>query len=206
LFENIKEDEMKKLLVVLMVLTMATIANAGLLISVNGQIDPPDTEFTLLPSETVMLDVWGDGGTPPNTNVWLISTSLPLGEGAMAGGVLLYPGNTAFMQHFQGAGDPIIQWLQMMSNGQGYNTLDAYFISFGTTNVPPEALAGKLVDEILFHCESAHDVTLYLVGIDDDGAGTVVITGYDTQIIHQIPEPITVALLGLGGLFLRRRK
>jgi len=35
-----------------------------------------------------------------------------------------------------------------------------------------------------------------------DDAGAVM----DSQIIHQIPEPITLALLGLGGLFLRRRK
>jgi hypothetical protein len=28
----------------------------------------------------------------------------------------------------------------------------------------------------------------------------------DTLTIHQIPEPTTIALLGLGGLLLRRRK
>ncbi|MHC4154714.1 MAG: PEP-CTERM sorting domain-containing protein [Planctomycetota bacterium] len=29
---------------------------------------------------------------------------------------------------------------------------------------------------------------------------------YDQVLIHQIPEPMTVALLGLGGLFLVRRR
>ena len=28
----------------------------------------------------------------------------------------------------------------------------------------------------------------------------------DAVVIHQIPEPATIALLGLGGLLLRRRK
>jgi len=47
-----------------------------------------------------------------------------------------------------------------------------------------------------------------------DGLGDVLITLYDANLneldwitIHQdVPEPMTIALLGLGGLFLRRRK
>jgi len=35
-----------------------------------------------------------------------------------------------------------------------------------------------------------------------DGDGVV----FDSVTVTFIPEPITVALLGLGGLFLRRRK
>ena len=34
-----------------------------------------------------------------------------------------------------------------------------------------------------------------------DGVGQV-----DSAIIHQVPEPMTIALLGLGGLLLRRRR
>ncbi len=53
---------MKKLLVVLMVLSMATIANAGLVIGVGGQ-DMPDSEVTLMPSDTAMISVISDGAT-----------------------------------------------------------------------------------------------------------------------------------------------
>jgi hypothetical protein len=78
-----------------------------------------------------------------------------------------------------------------------------------------------LMDGLMFHCEEATDVEILLVaagqGItkllhDAEGnvtgqatifdAGTVL----DSIYVSQIPEPMTVALLGLGGLFLRRRK
>jgi len=49
-----------------------------------------------------------------------------------------------------------------------------------------------------FHCDGPGIVVITL--LDTDG---VVL---DTITVSQIPEPMTVALLGLGGLFLRRRK
>ena len=74
-----------------------------------------------------------------------------------------------------------------------------------------------LIDEIWFHCDSdtpVNDVTVLLTSgginvVNPDTmdlstipAGTIL----DTLIIHQIPEPMTMALLGLGGLALIRRR
>jgi len=53
--------------------------------------------------------------------------------------------------------------------------------------------------ELTLHCEGPGDCVVDLY----DASGYVII---DTLTIQQIPEPITVALLGLGGLLLRRRK
>jgi hypothetical protein len=76
----------------------------------------------------------------------------------------------------------------------------AVFVNLADGSIPPAALNGVLVDLIDFHCTGQPgDVMLYL-------AEAAVFTVFDTQVIHQIPEPITFALLGLGGLFLRRRK
>lgn len=68
------------------------------------------------------------------------------------------------------------------------------------------------MDGVILTCLAAGDARLSLVNIyqayneDTDGYYPPVITTFDTQIIHQIPEPTTMALLGIGGLFLRRRK
>jgi hypothetical protein len=51
---------------------------------------------------------------------------------------------------------------------------------------------------IAFHSDVPGDITLNLYSFDGiDCAG---------MTIHQIPEPITLVFLGLGGLMLRRRK
>jgi hypothetical protein len=61
-----------------------------------------------------------------------------------------------------------------------------------------------LYDEIVFTCLAVGDVTLYLLDAPDGEQASII---YDTVVVHQIPEPITIVLLGLGGLLaLRRRK
>jgi hypothetical protein len=67
------------------------------------------------------------------------------------------------------------------------------------------APAGIYFDDILFHCEAQGDVVVKLYTVDPYFIAATLV---DSVIIHQvpIPEPMTVALLGLGGLFLRRRK
>jgi hypothetical protein len=78
-----------------------------------------------------------------------------------------------------------------------------------------------IIDHIGFHCDGLGEVMIwamvegqpltggayvdwgYVLDPDQGGPGTDL--GYGL-IVHQIPEPMTVALLGLGGLFLTRRK
>lgn len=49
-----------------------------------------------------------------------------------------------------------------------------------------------------FLCQGEGDVQLVIYGNDGEFA--------DDLIIHQVPEPATMCLLGLGGLLLRRKK
>ena len=179
---------MKKVLIVFAVLAMASVANAGLLISVDGRINPPDTEIILKPSEHAVIDIRGDGLTDPYSFALGVKAGDTGVVAVVAETVMLYPGSEAaiFMMDdpglagFLGVNNPLV------------------FMEMTDLAVPPAALNGLLVDKIDFHCVAEGDVTLMLFDLD----GNLL----DIQVIHQIPEPITFALLGLGGLFLRRRK
>ncbi len=193
---------MKKLLVVLMVLSMATIANAALLISVNGTVDPPDTTVIVPVNSTVELDIWGDGLTPSNTDYYLIAE----GSGTVAGGAMLYTGNLSSIGPASPGNIAVLQ-------GLGYNPTTALYVVFGQLPPPPPVMAGVLVDEITFTCTGLLPPDslvslLSVVSVYDEENEQYITTAtlMDSQIIHQIPEPFTMALLGLGGLFLRRRK
>ena len=193
---------MKKLLIFILVFGMASLANAELLISVDGVVNPPETSITLTPSQNVVIDIMGDGRPPPKAAFLVIQ-----GPGAIAGYSLLYPGAGADYMEIEefatGASMTVQEVLDYLNTTAGFTgATDMSFMNFlDTTPVggPYDDLDGKLVDEIIFTCTGLGDVTLTLT----DNAFSEV---FDTQIIHQVPEPMTVLLLGLGGLFLRRSK
>jgi hypothetical protein len=195
---------MKKLLVLVMVLGIVASANAALKISVNGEVDVPDTEVALNQSDYVTLDITGDGQNP-----WAAPYMLIIGPGAINGGVILYPGTkTAYYdaeaKATEGGFATVQEYLDDFMLNQNITGLtDLSAIELMDDTMPPAPLTGKLVDGIIFHCEGPGDVLIRLVGWDEVSGEMY---DYDTQVIHQIPEPMTIALLGLGGLFLRRRK
>ena len=181
----------KKLLFMLAVLAMASVANATILISVDGVVDPPDTEIELYPSDWVTIDLWGDGTTPGGMFLLTLDCQGP-GSFDISGAVVLYAGSKNVAP----------TWLDDagLAGSLGAQNPMVYFELTDPVVPPaePEPLEGTLIDDILFHCDAEGEVIITVY----DGALTVL----DTQIIHQVPEPMTIALLGLGGLFLRRRK
>jgi hypothetical protein len=178
---------MKNLLIVFTVLAMASAANAGLFISVNGVENPEDTTIELLPSEHAVIDIAGDGLTGGGVFFLGVKAGDP-GLLDCTNAVMLWTGNAGAVYPLD---DP---------ETAGVLGLDNPVTLLELTHVGPvfPPLIGKIADLIDFHCVGLGDVTLLLL----DGDGELV----DSQVIHQIPEPITFALLGLGGLFLRRRK
>jgi copper(I)-binding protein len=71
------------------------------------------------------------------------------------------------------------------------------FVSVAITS---PTVQGMLVRSVFFHCDGPGDATIALV--DDDGQIV------DSQVVHQIPEPATMMLLGLGGVLaaIRRKR
>jgi hypothetical protein len=166
---------MKKVVLVL-VLSLAVVANANLYISVNGVVNPPDSTITITPSTWIVLGVGESDQVQPGP----FALGLSMGPGSLdVSRMVTQQGVTAVLADNAIAAEAL--------------GLQNPFISMEVAN----AQIGMLVNEVNFHCDGPGDVTLALV--DKDG---IVV---DTQVIHQIPEPITVVLLGLGGLFLRRR-
>lgn len=174
---------MKNILIVLTVLAMASVANAGLLISVDGVVDPPDTSISIRPSDVVVIDIYSDGTT--DVGVYFLEVQ----------GLASYDLSGAINNVNPDPPNPIDTTIFELYPGM-------IFIDLLIPSAPPlpKIEEGKAVDGIKIHCEGEPgDVTLTLWNEAMDFV-------YDTQVIHQIPEPITFALLGLGGLFLRRRK
>jgi hypothetical protein len=167
---------MKKVLIVFTVLVMASVANAGLFISVNGVVSPPDSEVFLSVGEIAIIDVHSDGRTLSAGFILAIEGPATLDITA-ATNAFIPPGYP----------DSIVEL------APGIILLD-----LALAILPPPIPPGKQIDNIKLHCDALGDVVLTIT----NDTGSVVL---DRQIIHQIPEPMTLSLLGLGGLFLRRR-
>ena len=172
---------MKKVLVLMLVLGCASMATAGLSLYVNGA--PAETStISIYPSDYIMIGVYSDGTMP---------------DGKHSGAVILDPsalGQYPVLGAWTGATvdyDTVITGHYVVAPGGPVG------IFYHTSAVLGEVLPAGLWSEFEFHCNGVGDIDILLA--DDAGAPAFL-------TIHQIPEPITMALLGLGGLFLRRRK
>ncbi len=166
-------------LILLAAMAITSAANAALLISVDGVIDPPDTEITLLPSDMAVIGIWGDGSSPQGTYY------LGVQEGNLAtldasNMTMIYPAEIPMPPTPE---PPFPGWI----------TIELY-----NYQPDPPPLEGMLVDQIILHCENPGEASVLLLDHN--------LEVLDTQVIHQIPEPTTIAILALGGLALRRRK
>jgi len=187
----------KKILALMMVFGIASVANAGLQISVNGNQDPIDSEITLLPSEELVLDIWIDAPIDPFTGyTWAIVADTSLAT--ISGGVPV--SQSVAVNQVNGP----TQEAAAVIPPEGHEGI--WGSMFNVDSSPHGTPGETMVDEIILHCEAKGDVTVGLWENIPDGEPFGWDTVTDTVTIHQVPEPATIALLGLGGLFLVRRR
>ena len=162
---------MKKLIILMLVLGLASVTNAALVLSFNGDTNVEVT--TVAPSDYFTIDVYDTDGSGGEFWVNIAGPASYTGPGTVH--IPPAPSNLVAANYSPG-------WISALMN-------------------PPSVGAIGTWWDLELHCDDEGDVVISLT--DDTGylTGTI-----DTITVHQIPEPMTIALLGLGGLFLRRRK
>jgi hypothetical protein len=133
-----------------------------------------------------MLDIWTTTEISSGVGEGYFLLGVLPAKGTLTGGVSLWPLETG-VQYYSGLGT---SYLPVGEVGD--------LITVATFT----PITGVVFDQIMFHCESLGDAVINLYSTD-----WTTPTLIDSVVIHQVvPEPVTIALLGLGGLFLRRRK
>jgi hypothetical protein len=195
---------MKRLLVLMLVLGISSSANAGMLdlviVSHGPGPDPvttfipPTKEITLQPSEWIDLDViytpYTDEGPLFQLNIQILVDG---------------PGIIDLSQLTEPPG----AWDAMFSPGVVGPDSMSFNWGFSGSGVAD----GVAIDHILFHCDDWPDVIITMVdfiygnlgSLDTPPGGATPDYG-DPVVVHQYPEPMTIALLGLGGLALLRKR
>lgn len=240
---------MKKLLALLLVLGMASMAQAGVILSVDGQ--PAANEYTfesgLVPSGTLKLDVMLEAGMVINGGDLQVRVT---GPGSLNSSGITFPSLTLRYWQDTELEDPYYIF-HGWKNGvkvlgapyaKAYSDPTSVIVTGGdlqwnTAGITTGSPAPKftVLDNLFFHCEGQGEVKIELIapsglskllyGPDPTGPpgepwplpwllpeviGVQSVAGagaiLDTIIVHQIPEPMTMSLLGLGGLALLRRR
>jgi len=163
---------MKKVLALVMVLSMAGLASAGLQLTVDGVAQ---SEITVLVGTEMMIGIQNDQGADQYNAALILS-----GEGSWTGVATNKP-----LPQAQG-------WERIgVVEGMG----DVWFAWFAQPVV--DKLPAGVIGEVQFKCRDMGDAIIVLT---DDSLNQL-----GQLTIHQIPEPMTLSLLGLGALVLRRR-
>ena len=192
---------MKKFLILVLVLGMTSMAGAALQISVNGNPEPVDSEIIIAPSDELILDIWTNTAIAlGGSGEYILVVDTSLGEISGGHGTFVSPPDPeGWSSDVQGETEDF----PAVIPPEGMEGIFGTYANFDFTTFQAIPAGTVIADGIVFHCEGVGDAVIYLMVAADGVPSTEVL---DTVIIHQIPEPATIALFGLGGLLLRRRK
>lgn len=171
---------MRRLLILMLVFGMASVANAAIEISLNGST--ATDALTIGLSDTITVDIYNTDGADYGAFLGFYNRSeglYALSNAALtpsAGDLSTFTGPT----DMTGYGIDADFYDVTLAQSQGTSTIGSQF-------------------ETDMHCLGEGAVVIQLL----DNTSLAVL---DTATITQIPEPATLVLLGLGGLLLRRRK
>lgn len=170
------KKEMKKVLVLMLVLGFASMATAAIVLTVDGEIAESSSIY-LAPSDYAMIGLYNDGSVPFTYGYLSVE---PGGFGSWTGfGEMHSP--------------PAVPGAYAYYFGYSPGWGDSWIIvaDYGVNEI-------GILGEFEFHME---------------GPGSTTISYFDlytyevsTLVIHEIPEPATMLILGLGGLMLRRKQ
>ncbi len=162
---------MKKFLALFLVLGLATVANAAIVPTINGNpvVIAPDTVTQIVPGTLGLL-------ADAPVKGYVVGLKVTSGDVTLDASGITFP--TAFDFAGKTQDDP------------------AYALRVTASQFFSPAVAGQLVDNVTLSGTGTIEVWNLLGGAEKMG----------TLEVTQVPEPITMALLGLGGLGVLRRR
>lgn len=193
---------MKKLLALVLIFCAAPLASCSIVmmqISVDGIVDPPDSNVFVRPSETATIDLHGFVASSEGEAI--TGLMFVQGPGIITGGSVLQGDGTITeidIYEDPSAWGPSLEEV-LAENGYSGVTNPALYIELYDSTIPFTDMDGILVDYIQFHCEGPGDSVITFLN-------TETFEPYDVQVIHQgIPEPVSAVMFGLCGIILSLR-